>query len=467
MTVTAIVIAYGTGIALVSLLWPRQRRLRCDLPAICFLSVGFGLGISSLLFFLWLATFGPAGLLFRGFEAVLLLVLAIPAIAARRRQPSVARPDQLNRQFFPRSRFEAVAAAVFAFSVVAAALGFRWRLVTGVNGGWDAWGIWNLRAKFLFLGGMHWQDAFSRQGSLTHTDYPLLIPASVARAWSYAGSDLKLAPILIAALFTAATVGLLFSSLCILRSRSQALLAATALLASQFFIVLGAAQYADVPLGSFLLTAFFLICLHEVTGDTRALTLAGAAAGLAAWTKNEGILFLVCLLLAHMSVVPRARGWHEYWRQLAAFGAGMAPVLFVLIYFKLQIAGGDGSLPDVVTALKMIGRISRWREVGKAVAGQLLYLGGWPVPMTVLLVLYLLVTGVDRSRSRMAGRICLRALIAIFLGYFFVYLTTPLPLNWLLETSLNRVLMQLWPSALLLLFLFSKPPGPERAIRER
>ena len=466
-TVTSILIALGMGLALICLLWPPQRPLRSGLPAICFLSVGFGLGMSSLLFFLWLVIFGPPDRLFRGFETLLLLGLAIAAIASRRRHASDPTPDQVNRGILPKSTFEAIAAVVFAISIFAASLSFRRCLRAGVNGGWDAWGIWNLRAKFLYLGGTHWQDAFSRHGSLTHTDYPLLIPASVARGWSYAGSDLKLAPILIAALFTAGTVGLLFSSLCILRNRSQALLAATVLLASQFFIVLGTAQYADVPLGCLLLATLALICLHEVAGDARVRSLAGAAAALAAWTKNEGNLFLVCLMLAHMTVTLRAKGWQGYWRQLAALGAGIAPVLLVLIGFKLKVAGGDGSLPDAVTALKMIGRIFRWREAGKAFADQLLHFGGWPLPMTALLALYVLVTGLDRRELGTAKKICLRALLGTFAGYFFVYLTTPLPLKWLLETSLNRVLMQLWPSALLLVFLFTKPPDQQWAMQQK
>ena len=41
----------------------------------------------------------------------------------------------------------------------------------------------------------------------------------------------------------------------------------------------------------------------------------------------------------------------------------------------------------------------------------------------------------------------------MLVGYFFVYMTTPIDLTFYLATSIDRLLLQLWPSALLALFL--------------
>jgi hypothetical protein len=49
-------------------------------------------------------------------------------------------------------------------------------------------------------------------------------------------------------------------------------------------------------------------------------------------------------------------------------------------------------------------------------------------------------------------------------GYAFVYLTTPQDLAWHLRTSLHRLLLQLWPSALFVFFLLVKTP--EQALAE-
>jgi hypothetical protein len=49
-------------------------------------------------------------------------------------------------------------------------------------------------------------------------------------------------------------------------------------------------------------------------------------------------------------------------------------------------------------------------------------------------------------------------------GYAVVYLTTPNDLAWHLSDSVHRLLMQLWPSALLALFLNTATPEEARAV---
>jgi len=465
--VTPLLTALALGFAFACILWPRRQRLLRDLPLVIFLSVGLGFGISSLLFFLWLLAFGQAGSAFAAFEIPFVLILTAFALLFRRRRARAAslvtETVQVRRAG---SKLEWIAAVIFLATLLAAIRGFMWFVHGALNGGWDAWGIWNLRAKFLFLGGSHWSDAFSAEGSLSHTDYPLLIPASVARAWSYVGSDIPQVPILIGALFTAATAGLLFSSLSTLRSRIQGLLAATVLLASPFFIVLGTAQYADVPLGFFMLSTLVLLCLHESAAKEGGsmMALAGTSAGLAAWTKNEGVLFLVCLLLGHLSLAMGRRNLRSHLQQLPPFVAGLAPVLLMVAYFKLHFAGHNDLFSSLTTALKMLGRIARWRVVARAFADQLLHFGGWVVvPVTPFLALYILLVGVAKQMGN-SLKICLRALSLTALGYFFVYIVAPVPLDWLLQTSLNRVLVQLWPSILFLVFVATNPPQGELPI---
>ena len=49
------------------------------------------------------------------------------------------------------------------------------------QGNWDAWSIWNLRARFLAAGGIVAHRAWSPLLSSTHPEYPLLTSAFVAR----------------------------------------------------------------------------------------------------------------------------------------------------------------------------------------------------------------------------------------------------------------------------------------------
>jgi len=69
------------------------------------------------------------------------------------------------------------------------------------------------------------------------------------------GNDTVAVPVVLALLFTFGTVGLIVSSLSILRVESQGFLAGTLLLGTPSFISLGASQYADIPLSFFFFQA--------------------------------------------------------------------------------------------------------------------------------------------------------------------------------------------------------------------
>jgi len=52
-------------------------------------------------------------------------------------------------------------------------------------------------------------------------------------------------------------------------------------------------------------------------------------------------------------------------------------------------------------------------------------------------------------------------LIAMFAGYTLVYVITPLPLEWQISTSFDRLLVQLWPALVWTAFQLSGLRGPE------
>jgi hypothetical protein len=49
-------------------------------------------------------------------------------------------------------------------------------------------------------------------------------------------------------------------------------------------------------------------------------------------------------------------------------------------------------------------------------------------------------------------------------GFFFVYIVSPFNLEWHLDTSLDRLLLQVWPLAVFAYFAVVQTP--ERAMRE-
>jgi len=284
----------------------------------------------------------------------------------------------------------------------------------------------------------------------THPDYPLLLPAAVARGWSYAGEETTFVPRLIAILFGAATVGLLMSTLTRLRGTSQGYLGGLVLLATPYFLELTTDQYADVPLAFFYLaSAAFLEIQDRQGGGIRLPLLAGLFTALAAWTKNEGVLFLAVTVLIRLRVGVRR------WRELAAFLVGALPVVLVLAYFKLRLA----PVNDLIAgqgAQATFARLFDGRRYGLIAWFYLVALVSIGPGLAVVLAVYRLLLGGAPLRP---GRGHTPAVLALMLaGYAVVYLTTPNELAWHLSDSVHRLLMQLWPSALLALFLSTATP---------
>lgn len=427
------------------------------------LGVGFGLGISSTLYFLELLLGRSSQSITIGVEGVLLLILlGILCYRGykRRNHPLAPKPapDQSLGGILCR-----ILLLVFYLELVLAGLASLVMILKYPHGGWDAWSIWNMRARFIYRSGINWRDAFSPLIGWSHPDYPPLIPSIIARCWSYIAHETVAVPMAVAVLFTFAMVGLVCSSLSKLRSRSQGLLSGIVLLGTPFFIKLGAVQYADVPLSFFMLAALILLCLEDRWPESRQgfAFLAGMAAGFAAWTKNEGLLFVLALLVAQGVVLVSVRGGKAGFRQMAFFLGGLAPLVLLLLYFKTQVAPPNDLLSSLKArpAAASLLEASKYVQTIKAFAMAIMNFGEWTVHPLPILTLYLLAlgVGVERRDWRNVGIVVI-ALGLTLGGYFFTYIVTPYDLRWHLLESLSRLLLQLWPSFVFLFFLVARCP---------
>ena len=143
-----------------------------------------------------------------------------------------------------------------------------------------------------------------------HTDYPLLLSGSIARCWTWLAGDPHWIPQLIAAAFTLLGAGLLTAGVGRLRGSNQGWLAGLSLLGTVLYLVRGASLYADVPLSFFILAALVLLALYDAgqRPSPGLLVLAGLSAALAAWTKNEGAMFLAIVLTVRTLLAWRRDG---------------------------------------------------------------------------------------------------------------------------------------------------------------
>jgi hypothetical protein len=469
--IASLLIPMATGALLAFLFCPSLKNSAAGRAFGLFAGSGLGLGIASCIAFLCL----PAGVT-RSLPivdlGVALLVGVVYFIASRR--PAVGR-DRPRPETGRLSRFQIFLAGIFSLELIASATSFILAFLKEPHGRWDAWLIWNLHARFLFRGGNHWREAFASGLDWSHWDYPLLLPLAIARSWNYMGGESLPVPAVMAALFTFLTLGLLCSSLALLRDMSQGFLAGMILLGTPFFIAMGAAQFADIPLAFFILLtlALLLVPARSAEGGEGALILAGLAAGMCAWTKNEGLLFLPVATAGLFGTMVPTGGWRQAFRRTAAFLAGALPVLLIVFSFKLRLAPVNdlmagfsleslsGKLLDwdryaVIARAFFITGISFTQGLIDVRAGMHLNPGAVNI---ILLAVYLLYAGIRIGREDRPGLLQTGAILLLMpAGYFLVYVMTPLDLAYHLATSLNRLFLQLWPSVILLVFMIAGTP---------
>jgi hypothetical protein len=275
-------------------------------------------------------------------------------------------------------------------------------------------------------------------------------------------------------LFTFSSVSLLCSSLAFLRNKQIGYLGGIVLLGVYSFVLLGASQYADLETGFFMMSAIAILALYDASPaheNIGFLILAGAAAGFCAWTKNEGLLFLSLLVSVGFLSSVVHKGWRLSAREAAAFVVGLLPVLAVVAYFKLGVtpanyylrvgnysaAGPMKYFLETGTTGQKMTDVSRYWLIAKSMASEIVHLGGRTIGVTPFLLLYLLSAKVKRKNvaSVQTGIV---VLMLMLVGYFFVYLTTPLNLAFHLRTSLSRLVLQLWPSAVFVFFMVTSTP---------
>jgi hypothetical protein len=346
------------------------------------------------------------------------------------------------------------------------------------HGRWDAWAIWNLRAKYL-AGEGTWRNAVSPLLAETHPEYPLGTPALIARTWVYGGRDFDpRVPAVIAALYALATLLILVGALGTIRGPTIGLLAGCILLCGQSWVAEVGSQYADVPLGLYFVAVLALVAVaiaseSEGVSNHRAAVLAGLLAAFGAFVKNEGLAFVAVVLVA-LAVTSNGR------RQWRAFAIGLAPALVLVLLYKVFVAPSDPSLAQGLGAMiSKASDFSRWRAIASALAERAWTLGEWYAHPILLAGVVWFVLRPRRETQRQgavgwfaanfAGNsaapqsiigqalplgIASALMIAAYVG---AYLISPAELKWQLDTSADRLLVQILPAVLVSVFMAAAP----------
>jgi len=380
-----------------------------------------GMGLASALFFLLGVVGGiPAAAMMVELAGLAAAAWMVFRGAEKKESPGAAR--------YP-MRVTLWLAALSALALATAGMAAAWQW--NPQGNWDAWAIWNLRARFLSAGGglasRAWSPALA---GATHTEYPLLVSSFVARCWAYSHALSQAVPAAASYAFFLALIALAAGGLAALRGPALGLSAGLVLLATPALLREVPAQYADVPLACYVAGAVIFALLERPV-------LAGVFAGLAAWTKDEGLLFLAVFLA--VTVLLRRRTWLQ-----TALGALPAAVL--ALAFKAMLPKGTTSLLSASAG----GAGHRVVDFGRA--GTILAEFGrqfasmgvqWYHPILPLAALAVALRFDGGRRRDLAFGAAVAGLL--LLGESAVYMVTANSLEWQLQTSLGRLLVQVWP----------------------
>ena len=435
------------GFGLIQLLWRNDTPLALALKL--FVGIGAGLGIVSCLYFLRILLLpGQGGYLL---IEVIFLALVLIGLLAKERLHFFALFQRL-----PLTRIQILLGLAILF-VGAVALYFL-LIYTRLSphGDYDAQAIWNLRARFIYRSRNAWENAFSPLINRDfHMDYPLLIPLSVVGGWNTFGSEVLRVPATLSMLFLCGMAGIAFSLIAYLRSSSQAAIAVILLLATPGLLLFSTFQTADIPLTYFFLASASLLVIAGQESDKGLFFLAGLMAGLSAWTKNEGIPFMILMLLCTMFVFDI----RQRWTQLRSLLAGMALPILTIILFKTLISVNndlfaENNLSQII--IKLLPP-SRYIQIFVHLLAELLHLGNWPISIIIVLFVYGAILGFKRLEGS-AEKVLWLLPLAQFAVYMLIYVITPHDLEWHLNYSMSRLLIHLFPMALSSFFLFVNTP---------
>ncbi|MCP5120627.1 MAG: hypothetical protein GY953_58280 [bacterium] len=413
------------------------------------LGAGFGVAITSTLFFVLTVAGAASPTMVLVLELALLAGLVATALlrkAAAKDEPA-AQP--------PRFRYTTLLAVAFAVALVLTVSAHFSEARHSPHGNTDAFSIWNLRAKFLLAEGDLWTRVASPLLGRTHPEYPLLLSSFVARTYLLGGDSASVIPGFgTAMLFFWSLLGLLVSAVARLRGAASAILAGLVLIATSMLVTRSTWQYADIPLSYFCLATLALIVAGQ--GRTTALVMAGAAAGMAPWTKEEGIAFLVTALACFVALGWRRDGARPALQAGRWLLAGAVPGILLFGGFRLFLAPettflAGQTVSEILGHLLEPGRCFAVVSTGLSMAGDL---GQWwahPVAFLIGLGLLLRIDVEERHKASIwfgAATVVLTAVVQC--AYFIV-----LPDDYvgLLPNLLIKMYVQVSPAAVFLAFL--------------
>ena len=420
------------------------------------LSFPIGIGISSVIF-IFLNLLGLTTFLIFLIEIGMLIFLILKI---RNSPKTIYQFEWFNFNKLISNPVLFLATAIYFYSWIMDAGIYFFDSIQSPHGLWDAWMDWNLGARFISRDPHGWSNSFPQIIGSFHMDYPLLQKGYIARCWVLAKTETVWVPIFFCFIITFCTIGLLASSVSFFTNKTNGLIAGLILLCTPFYMTMGDSQYADNTVGYFYLATIVLLTFARNEALTslkpQLLIAAGLTAGLAGWSKNEGLLFIGCLFISQLTLIF-FKNYRDLLVELKYLFLGMLPVLILIVYFKLKIAPPN----DIMDAqggqtFVKLTDYSRYAIVSKWYLDQSISFGKWAFNPWWLFLLGILYKGINLRENRNSLISNFILLLLMIIGFFFIFVISHLDLVYYLSTSLHRLFFQLFPTFIFIYFLAIK-----------
>jgi hypothetical protein len=440
----ATMLAAGAGATL--LLFRRREVHPFELGS---LSVLFGAGFVSL------ASFG-LGLVFRDFTLRVLVGAACLTLF-------VAGGRGLAKGSIRVSRPNAIGLWPTLLLILAmATAGFVTWLAARTPLGWDGIFVWEMKARIAWLNGGAMPAGYFSDPTRkwSQQDYPLFLPLTEAWVYGWIGRPHQALIRALPPLFYLAALGLLYRGVQRLGgSLFQAALATLLpFLVPQVIYREGSAcsGYTDFPLAVCYLAAVVFLLAHREEGRTEDLRVAGVAAALLLWIKQDGIVLWGCFVL--MSGIALWRRSRRHWLLSICLPGAVLFGGWRLFLWSVGAFQGVAFLPLRVQTLW--SNASRLVAILPEVAREMLEWPRWGFFWPALGLALLCAAMAPRNQRRRAALVAVLVILPIALYSLVFLFSTWTPFTSHVKASLPRLLLQVVPLGVLLLASAGPPSSP-------
>lgn len=318
---------------------------------------------------------------------------------------------------------------------------------------YDAVAIYAIKAKIFYLAGAIPQDFFSYLAPMfPHPDYPLNIPLIETFIYIFLGSLNDQLVKIIFPLFFIGILVLLYYGVRRFAHPVYSLLFVFLLATIPQFNEYATNAYLDLPFAYYYFASFLLL-LFWISDNRRtgALLASAVMVALAAWTKNEGLMYcgINMLLIFAFLLYQKSKISRRGIAQAVAYICIIAVISLPWFFLKKEygIINSDVS----AEALTPFGFISQLYKLGpivyefqKQFFGPKKWILIWPILLFALAFNY-------KALLRGVNKYIVLSLVLIVGGYVFIYLISHVEINYFLSRTWARFLVHFLPVVVYLL----------------